>query len=224
MLEKFSRNAKGRDYIVGDIHGYFEALTLALCNLKFNIKTDRLFCAGDLVDSGPESDQALSWLKEPWFHSVSGNHDDRVANYTREAGHRWYSSGGLWHSKLSAADKEIWAAEFDKLPVAIEIESTLYGHVGIIHADCPVEDWGELGCALSRNLNDPLSLRMKKLTCRFGGSRFIDRKHPIQARNTIAGIDAVFFGHHPVSSHEEFGNIHYIDTLSTTSEFTLVQI
>ena len=68
MIKHFEANQSGRDLIVGDIHGGFSRLQLALDAVHFNPVVDRLFCVGDLVDRGPESAQALDWLARPWFH------------------------------------------------------------------------------------------------------------------------------------------------------------
>ena len=55
QLQRFERNRIGRDFAVGDIHGCFTALQIALDAIGFSPETDRLFCAGDLVDRGPGS-------------------------------------------------------------------------------------------------------------------------------------------------------------------------
>lgn len=53
----------------------------ALDEVKFDDMQDRLFCAGDLVDRGPESFECLQLLHEPWVHSVSGNHEVMLCDW-----------------------------------------------------------------------------------------------------------------------------------------------
>ena len=65
MIKRFELNNKGRDYVVGDIHGCFSLLSKELYEIGFDEKTDRLFSVGDLVDRGTESHLAVEWLKKP---------------------------------------------------------------------------------------------------------------------------------------------------------------
>lgn len=68
-------NTQGRDFVVGDLHGCRSLLDAELEQVSFDTTKDRLFCTGDLVDRGPESEGCLELLAEPWFHAVLGNHD-----------------------------------------------------------------------------------------------------------------------------------------------------
>lgn len=68
-------NIKGRDFIVGDLHGYTDSLEILMRHVDFNYDVDRLFSVGDLVDRGPNSEKALELLRNPWFYPVMGNHD-----------------------------------------------------------------------------------------------------------------------------------------------------
>lgn len=68
-------NRQGRDFIVGDLHGYYSLLMDGLRQVNFDFNKDRLFSVGDLIDRGPESLKCLSLLKEKWFFAVMGNHD-----------------------------------------------------------------------------------------------------------------------------------------------------
>ena len=74
-IERFAINEVGRDFVVGDIHEMFSYLQRLLEEASFNGKEDRLFSVGDLVDRGPESQDVLEWLKQPWFHACRGNHE-----------------------------------------------------------------------------------------------------------------------------------------------------
>ncbi len=45
-------NRRGRDFVVGDLHGYLGALQDALARAGFDPGCDRLFSTGDLIDRG----------------------------------------------------------------------------------------------------------------------------------------------------------------------------
>lgn len=83
LIRRFTRNPLGRDLIVGDVHGCFTKLQASLDAVGFDPARDRLFSVGDLVDRGPESDQVLAWLAQPWFHAVSGNHEVAAICFAR---------------------------------------------------------------------------------------------------------------------------------------------
>ena len=57
---KVPRNALGRDFAVGDVHGCFTRLQQGLDQLGFDPTRDRLFSVGDLVDRGPECESVLA--------------------------------------------------------------------------------------------------------------------------------------------------------------------
>lgn len=72
------RNAEGRDFVVGDIHGAFDLVLEGMRRVQFDRQRDRLFCVGDLVDRGPQSARAARFLKQPYVHAVSGNHEFKL--------------------------------------------------------------------------------------------------------------------------------------------------
>jgi serine/threonine protein phosphatase 1 len=116
IIQRFGLNLRGRDLVVGDIHGHFSKLQLALDAAGFAPENgDRLFSVGDLVDKGPESHLASAWLDLTWFKAACGNHDFDSTEYP----------------------------ELAEMPVAIEVE-TADGIVGILHADSPYTVWPEL--------------------------------------------------------------------------------
>lgn len=74
-VQRHEVNARGRDFIVGDLHGCRSMLDTMLFHVGFDRTKDRLFSTGDLVDRGPDSEGCLELLREPWFYPVLGNHD-----------------------------------------------------------------------------------------------------------------------------------------------------
>lgn len=64
-------------YVVGDIQGCYEPLAQGLEALGFDPEQDTLWCAGDLVNRGPDSRATLRLLKQlgASCRVVLGNHD-----------------------------------------------------------------------------------------------------------------------------------------------------
>ncbi len=74
-IARHEANTRGRDFIVGDLHGCVGYLDTLMRHVGFDASMDRLFSVGDLVDRGPDSPGALELLDQPWFYPVMGNHD-----------------------------------------------------------------------------------------------------------------------------------------------------
>ncbi len=139
ILRTFSINQHGRDYVVGDIHGCFDLLDSTLKRIHFNPNSDRLFAVGDLIDRGPVSERVLDWLRQPWFYSCLGNHEEMMLNLSPNSkeGMKWYQNyGGDWWLGQAADKRAEIRAAFAQLPLAIELE-THHGRIGLVHADIP---------------------------------------------------------------------------------------
>lgn len=219
MLKRFARNHLGRDLIVGDIHGTFTKLQAALDALGFDPERDRLFSVGDLVDRGPESDQATTWLEKPWFHAVCGNHDDfaiRWPNGTMPLGN-YVANGGAWNVANPPEEQRRISDAFAALPVAIELE-TAAGKIGIVHADCPLPDWD----LFARMLEDPAVPKRdrERLVMMAQWSR--DRAEKL-LDGDVQGVLAVVVGHNPMPRMTSLGNVIFIDTFGwRDGNFTII--
>lgn len=215
VIQRFARNATGRDFAVGDIHGCFTRLRAALDAAGFDEGSgDRLFSVGDLVDRGPECESALEWLALPWFHAVRGNHEDIAIRYARgnSIDQAIYSrNGGAWFMGMDHARQKEFAAAFDALPYAAEVE-TEGGTIGLIHANVPAGNWSMLAAALH-------SSRRARDMAMWDRSRI---EH--QDMSGVAGIKAVVVGHTPVKNAVCLGNVFHIDTGGWLAEghFTLL--
>ncbi|MDB4311986.1 metallophosphoesterase [bacterium] len=218
VIQKFSENYHGRDFVMGDLHGCYDLLMTRLEEIEFDREKDRLFAVGDLVDRGTKSLKCLELIFEPWFHSVLGNHEEMMfcGLLDESAGEYqcWVQNGGLWHlDYLNNAHNEAYLLEILAgaryvMPLAFQID-TKEGHtVGILHAD-PPEFWNE---ALIRDL------RMSTLWGR----------HRWQSKNTraVKDIYKVYVGHTPTGGGiVTLGNVHYIDTgAQWTGELTILEI
>jgi hypothetical protein len=78
-IQFIDQNTKGRDFIIGDIHGCFDELQKLLSSVAFDHSVDRLISVGDLVDRGPKNIEVLKFFLQHYGKSVfavKGNHDE----------------------------------------------------------------------------------------------------------------------------------------------------
>lgn len=204
-VKRFSRNPLGRDIAVGDIHGHFTRLQAALEAAGFDPAVDRLFSVGDLVDRGPENEDAIAWLSQPWFHAVRGNHDDYVVRFDTCNINQWIFYGGSWFFDMPHKQQRNHQTLFTDMPIAIEVETT-EGVVGIVHADCVFRTWADMKGELETPESDE-RLRLVEKACMWSRTRFQE-----QNKRTIPDVRAVVVGHTPISSPLILGNVHHIDT------------
>jgi len=219
LLEKvkphklISANLHGRDFFVGDIHGQRTLLEKQLKALNFNFSVDRLFCSGDIIDRGEESQACLDLLIQPWFFSTLGNHEALVLQGFEHVRH-WttlYNNGGLWLKPL-LNDPQLLLRLAQlvriKMPLSFTVESAL-GKIGVVHAEAPA-DWLELE---SLEVNEQSVIP------------FIwQRRNLIEpSGNAINNIDAVVHGHNSLENPVIINNQIWIDTLQKTDALTILQ-
>lgn len=202
---RFARNVAGRDFAVGDIHGCFSHLSRSLEAIGFDASVDRLFSVGDLVDRGPESHLVLEWLAKPWFHAICGNHDFMTWRSARgdpypDVDH--VQHGGRWLEGLAPADRVGIGAALAALPLAMEVETSA-GLVGIVHADCPFDDWRNM-----QTLAWPVEPTSSIGECCLWSIERYRRNYP----GTVKNVRAVVHGHMVVAAPKLLGNVHFIDT------------
>jgi len=199
-LLKLDKNTLGRDFVIGDMHGHVSQLMSQLEGLNFNPLDDRVICVGDLIDRGPESEQALDLLDEPWFFAVLGNHEYLMLSGLKYGNSRdkmlWLQHGGDW---ITRADRSRWAHWFEQLealPLAIEVVGHDGKRYGIIHADYPHAHWDELEYFTPE-------LVQKSLWSR--------RHFEARANHVVKGIDYLIHGHSISDGELLLGNRFYIE-------------
>lgn len=149
-------NFKGRDIVVGDIHGSFVLLKKALKAINFNPQNDRLICTGDLVDRGSNSVAAKDWINTNYFFSVMGNHDAQYAFYNSYDLFKKSiicSPIDLWYTKITKEEFKLITELFrKKLYPAIEVMTKNGKKVGIVHGEVPIEyNWTSFKNELNNN-------------------------------------------------------------------------
>ncbi len=204
MIRRVERNTKGRDIIVGDIHGCFDKLRLSLRRIGFDpAEGDRLFAVGDLVDRGPESADVLKWLSRPWFHSIMGNHEQMAMMFAAgEIPADYYlRNGGGWLIGMTPDERNEHVLVFMDLPLAIELE-TAEGLVCLVHANCAAPTWAAFKAGLDGD--DAMGAMQAAVW---------DRGRVDNGDTTpVEGVRAVVVGHTPVDFAQWLGNVLHIDT------------
>lgn len=203
----FGKNLRGRDFVVGDIHGSFSALERLLRRVEFDPEADRVFAVGDLIDRGAESHRVIEFLNRPWFHSIMGNHERMLLDSEYDAAllENWTRyNGGAWWRRVPEAIRPRIRKVLAQLPLAFEV-STANGHVGIVHADIPTgTPWHQFIRSLDSDPDtEEYALWSRN---RYKHFKMMGRTVPVE------GIDLVVFGHTPVSKPLRTANFYYIDT------------
>lgn len=156
-------NAKGRDFVVGDLHGQMDLLDRALSLVRFSPRRDRLIALGDLVDRGPDSAALLELLtSESWFCSVRGNHDAMLQESIRDWRVRavWEQNDNEWSHELSPERLQALADIVDGMPIAIEVPLVDGRRIGLIHAEVGVgRRWDDLREMPQPDVADVVDLR-----------------------------------------------------------------
>lgn len=206
MIKQFEKNTKGKDFVVGDIHGCFSLLESQLKEINFDENVDRLFSVGDLVDRGPESEEFWDWLRKPWFHAVKANHEQMTIDAFREGENSHsaamhYINGGSWFYGLPKVEQECYVLEMEEMPLAIEVE-TDSGLIGIIHAEVPLDDWDLFKSMYEANKDRFEAVAMWSRS-RIGGS---------YVNLNVKGVEKVYVGHTPLNDVKELGNVVYTGT------------
>lgn len=205
LVLRYAANTRGRDLVVGDVHGCFTKLREDLAVIGFDRTRDRLFSLGDLTDRGPESDQVLEWLGQPWFIAIAGNHEAMAIEYfdgTLDAG-MLVQNGGGWFVGMTPAEKLPYVDAFRALPIALELE-TPAGLLGLVHADCPAPAWSQF---LAR-------LHMGGLVQRaaIDAAQWSRGRIDFLTTDGVSDLYAVLVGHTPVERVTSLGNVVYCDT------------
>ena len=199
-----AENARGRDFVVGDVHGCFRTLERALEGLDYDPERDRLFGVGDLVNRGPYSVEALEWLERRFEAVALGNHDRAVLRWFETPLGTLPPSGSEWLTDVPEGQRSRWCAALAAMPVAITLE-TPYGAVGIVHAEVPHLTWSEATLMLERG--DPCAVDVALLGLL--GSPETIREHESRP---VGGLRALVHGHAARNGVRRSANRWNIDT------------
>lgn len=211
-VARFQKNTKGRDFVMGDVHGAYQLVWEGMKAVQFDKEKDRLFVPGDLINRGEESLRCARFLQMPGVYSTRGNHEDIALDFFKDGPVDQGTLEAVCQIKqfkmlswmLRHTDEERMAVieQIRKLPLAIEIE-TDRGLVGIVHAQVPHgSSWQEF---------------LKDIEA--GNSRVIHEalwgRYRIENDDDsgVPGVGRLFVGH--TIQHggmRRFGNVYALDT------------
>jgi serine/threonine protein phosphatase 1 len=198
MHERYEINKKGRDFVIGDLHGCYDLFMELLEKIEFKFHCDRMFSVGDLIDRGNKNIECLRLIKEYWFHSVQGNHEDMLISHIIDGNDPscWMANGGQWIIGQCMIELTELAHLAKALPLSITVE-TENGGVGICHAQPPTLNWLDAIEPDERSKQIMLWARM-----------WIEDKDMDDIENAVM----TFHGHTPVNEPKQIGNVNFIDT------------
>ncbi len=223
--QRLPRNAKGRDLVVGDLHGHRSLLEQELDRLRFDPARDRVLSVGDLIDRGPESLATLALIEEPWFHAVLGNHELALLNYLDYYSSRIHSKksfptgAGEWINAAIDKDQAMvqrLANRLAALPLVMHVDDAL--PFNVVHGDLhPISSKQEdlareetvcvhkADAATSSRVNIGEALQSELLSLRF-------RQHSVQVSPTpVSDLAMTYAGHSPVRHVTVHNSYVYID-------------
>lgn len=205
LVRRFARNTRGRDFIVGDVHGALSLVLDAMAEVRFDPTVDRLFSTGDLIDRGPDSAKCVELVR----NAVRGNHEDMLLDlYSEGEPHPAVveimsrHNGFGWWRDVQLEQRQAILEAVRELPLVIEIE-TERGLVGILHAEVPLGmTWQEFTAKIETGDAETMK------SCLWGRERV-----ELGFRDGVPGIERVFVGHtiHP-DGVGQYGNVYVVDS------------
>jgi serine/threonine protein phosphatase 1 len=203
-------NTRGRDFIVGDVHGELGVLIRALESLNFDKIVDRLFSVGDLIDRGPDSARIVEFLGQPWFYAVVGNHEQFLLdNHLNRMSSKesWYNFGGRWWDSVSRDERTLIASLIKNQMFATITVGDGLDRYGLVHADVPENiSWEDFRLGVEMDS----SYQNTALWSRDRIRRSVDKQDLLQ--QCVSDVEVVFCGHTSVLEPLVLGNVVYLDT------------
>jgi len=208
-------NDRGKDWFVGDIHGYGDRLLKTLSQRGFDFEKDRLFAVGDLIDRGPHSLETVRlFLDAPWAYSTLGNHEWIMiraleGDAKMEALERNPICGSEWRNSLPREQLIALANEIRQaFPIALTVDVP-GGRIGVVHA-APPPRWSWLATS---QVNEWIRDHWTNLLWSRDAVKQVINGESIICED----IDAVVCGHSTLSEIAWQGNVIFIDTLVSWS-------
>jgi hypothetical protein len=215
------QNDLGNDYLVGDIHGHYNELSIELRRVGFNKDNDRLFLLGDIIDRGEDSIKCIELLIQKSFFTIEGNHERLLLDFYSDPvfnQKKLELCGGQWAIKYSAEEP----TKFKRLVSIIKAKSynaitlaTPWGDIGLIHAEAP-DDWHTV------TNYDPTDNYAEWIT----DGAWSTRKYntPVEDLQPVRNIALTIHGHVNCQSVVVKHNMVWIDTLRNGKKLTLLSV
>lgn len=127
-----------RRIVIGDVHGYYDALMTLLQAIAPH-SDDQVYFLGDLIDRGPQSSQVVNFVKENRYQCLLGNHEQMLLNIltsrsiSNQTMQSWLSNGGRttiasYEQATIPHDHLEW---FLSLPTYLDLGDIWLTHAGI---------------------------------------------------------------------------------------------
>ena len=217
------KNDKGRDFIVGDLHGCRRDLEVLMVASGFNpTRGDRMFSTGDLIDRGPDSLGCLGLLRQPWFYCVLGNHEQmllRAMAGDDDAIALSVANGGAWAlGGILKRDPALLgvAPVLERLPHVLVVGPGTQDRYNIVHAAL-LESPSEQSLFRDADIDARLVHADDKATERLIWSRTIADEAAVAAMERRSpswreGLSLTYCGHTPVPYPVIYQSHCHIDT------------
>lgn len=201
------RNGRGRDLVIGDVHGQRETFEHLLETVGYSPDDgDRLLLLGDLIDRGPDSASMFEWLQRDDVTCVRGNHEQMMLDALegdRMARKTWIElNGGGWSTELTSGECDAWLEKLRSMPLAVEVEGG-QGTFVLVHAEVPVQTpWWAMKAWLSEG-DHCAGVRAIWARDRING--------PARLDSGVPDVWRTFHGHTPLKQLVRIANMRWID-------------
>lgn len=175
LLHWLTRNERGHDFVVGDIHGHAALLDGLVDCVRFDPVSDRLFKLGDLIDRDPQSQVLLERVRdEPWLHSFRGNYEALLKGALQglSVGRFWCRDVGDWGHGQPDGEHQQRTEVIDGPPIGMSLPLVHGRRVGLVHTELhDGRTWEDLEqvCSLREDAavdDTARSLQAASLVCR----------------------------------------------------------
>lgn len=206
-------NTEGRDFIVGDIHGCYQAFQHALELLGFHDNpANRMISVGDLIDRGPDSLSCANLIYELWFYAVQGNHEDLMIRSLVDRNDAaigvWMGNGGSWFYNHDQYELVDLANALKQLPLVIVVgEGEDRYHV--VHGEFKTFD----GNPIDNNRIDNWDFdHTDERNLMWGRTIIYARDQPVTNYHQSVDLSITYVGHTPVQKVIQIERQVYVDT------------
>lgn len=185
---------ESRMFVMGDIHGAYQAMLECFRKAAFDNQYDMLICLGDASDGWPEVNRVFDeLLKIKNLVYIMGNHDEWTLKWfeTGNMPYVWLTQGG--DATITSYPEEIPASHVNLLRSAKEYfihENKLFVHGGI-YTDVPVEKQQRETLLWNRTL---VQSAIYYASCGF--------------LHNLSSFDEIFVGHTPTLNFNSSEPIH----------------
>ncbi|MGY6528488.1 MAG: metallophosphoesterase family protein [Cyanobacterium sp.] len=126
-----------RRFVIGDVHGHFQAL-MGLLEAIAPTNEDEIYFLGDLIDRGPDSAKVVSFAMENNYQCILGNHEVMLLQSFTQKGlnhmsfQSWLQNGG--YSTITSYKNKIPPEHLEwmrQMPLNIDLGDYWLVHAGV---------------------------------------------------------------------------------------------